>query len=217
LGVYVSQGYDNTELITECIVKIARAYKATEKKVLKEIILFDTLNAIFRKQNAKGVSSLIYKIYKALAEILYTDEHFWIQRSKSIYILKRDEKDELKEASEYATTAASIAKNDASKQKANLMAAMIMGRICNIDRYEDEAFLRKTVFKYHEAFTDSSHNAKAVGELIARARKPRNDDDLRSLANYLLQHPELALQDVSIKEPASYLIREALNKRWFEY
>lgn len=65
----------------------------------KNIILFDTLNQLFRKD---GAGALINKLYAELEDILFDDLHFWLQRAKSIYRLFKNDKRKLYEAETYA-------------------------------------------------------------------------------------------------------------------
>ena len=72
----------------------------TLRQECKNIILFDTLNQIFKKKDGAGY--LINKIYDRLESVLYNDMHFWLQRAKSIYRLFKNDKNQLLRAKTFA-------------------------------------------------------------------------------------------------------------------
>jgi hypothetical protein len=189
------------------IVKKMRLFKGLN--VAKNLILFDTLNDIFRKKEG-GASGLIFQIYNELSSILYEDPNYWIQRAKSILYLKREDEKMLLDAISYAKTAYNNSKNDRNFKvldNATLTLAMLYGRIINSKKFKDNNYLNETINYYYQAF-NSRTNVKYIDRIIIKANK-NNKNDLKNLCYYLLnKKPPLSNE---IKRKAEFIINKVMS------
>jgi hypothetical protein len=116
----------NDEDVIKTIKHIVQNLYLDNTLQYKNIILFDTLNQLFRKD---GAGALINKLYAELEDILFENLHFWLQRSKSIYRLFKNDKIKLYEAETYANKVF----RDASKSKnIKSKSALTTSLICSL-------------------------------------------------------------------------------------
>lgn len=94
----------NTDSIVESIRYIVKHLRYTDDdRLYIEVVLFDTLNQLFGGKT--GSSSVIFKIYESLSDILNDNMDYWLQRAKSIYRFGNRSSlsvDELKKAYRFA-------------------------------------------------------------------------------------------------------------------
>ena len=109
----------------------------TLRQECKNIILFDTLNQIFKKKDGAGY--LINKIYDRLESVLYNDLHFWLQRAKSIYRLFKNDKEQLLRAKKFADKVFSDTKEYSNlNAKAALSSSLINCMLYYLENDADE-------------------------------------------------------------------------------
>lgn len=104
-----------------------------DKEQYKSVMMFDTLNQLFGQQDGAGY--LIEYIYEGLEEELYNEQHFWLQRAKSIYRLFRNNKNKLLIAATYAQKAVADSRPYSNLcLKAKFSTALIYCMLYNIEK-----------------------------------------------------------------------------------
>ena len=116
----------NDDDVIKTIKGIVKSLYLDDTLQYKNIILFDTLNQLFRKD---GAGKLINKLYAELEDILFDDLHFWLQRAKSIYRLFKDDKDKLYEAETYSNK---VFKDSLPHKNIKIKAALTTSLICSL-------------------------------------------------------------------------------------
>jgi SIR2-like domain len=149
----------------------------------KKIITFDNLNQIFSDQQ-KGQAGLILNLYEKLEDILFDDNHFWLQRAKSIIFLKRNSLVDLKLARDYAKKAYYDSDNRKFKINTATTLALINGRITNLQSFENKNDLKQAIDWYYEALQENQYNKFYVKEILKRAK--RSNSDIINLCTFLL-------------------------------
>ena len=149
----------------------------------KKIISFDFLNQAFSRRGT-GTIKLIESIYSKLESLLYEDAHFWLQRSKSILYLYRENIERLSIALLYAKKAYYDTKSDKQRINATTTLAMISGRIANINNYTDYESVGNAVEWYYKALQENEHNTKYIDDILEGTK--RNSNDLRNLCSHLM-------------------------------
>lgn len=153
-------GYEET---ANKIVNTVAALKPIDNEY-HELIMFDTLNAVF-PSNAR---SLISKIYEKLAPLLSGEPDYWLQRAKSIYHnhLNNSEEDILV-AIDYANKAIKESERRVTIN-ARLTRANLYGLLCQVDEYKTESHILKAINMYSEAFDDYHKNSLYLDSMIER-------------------------------------------------
>ncbi|URZ15468.1 SIR2 family protein [Clostridium felsineum] len=164
--------------IAKAICKIVKLLRKEQEhfETSIQIMLFDTLNDIFPSEKG-GAVGLIHKIYEELGEILHGDNHYLIQRAKSILYLDSDRIKELRKGVLFADTShRNLIKEKESCniekktrkienviQHAVLTKAMLYGRIININKYSNIDDIKRTIENYYEAFNANDNQAYVRG------------------------------------------------------
>ena len=127
----------------------------TRKRLYVEVVLFDTLNQLFSGKQS-GAGNLIFAIYNSLENNLSQDMDYWLQRAKSIYRLKPNDENELKNAYQFAKKAYEDGKYRL-KVKSSLTISLIC---CLLSKAVSEA--SEQVAYQHEAinFADKTVNSE---------------------------------------------------------
>jgi len=126
----------------------------TQKRLYVETVLFDTLNQFFGKKS--GAGKIIYDIYNELQKYLYDNMDYWLQRSKSIYRLNPQNKDELIKAYRYAKKA-NLDGDDRIKAKSSLTLSLIcclLSKIGSDAKEKEEQELEAIDYAYDAITSD---------------------------------------------------------------
>ena len=149
----------------------------------KKIITFDNLNQIFSAKE-KGEAGLILNIYEKLEPVLYNDNHFWLQRAKSILNLKRDNIQALKLASDYAKKAYYDSASYKFQINATTTLALIHGRIATIQSFDNMNDLEEAINWYYNALQETQHNKRYINDILEKTKRRHND--IKNICNFLL-------------------------------
>ncbi|WP_321413245.1 SIR2 family protein [uncultured Desulfobacter sp.] len=194
--------------VAEIICKIVE--KLLEKKnfqyLYKKVITFDNLNQIFSGKS-KGEAGLILNIYEKLERILYNDDHFWLQRAKSILYLKWSDMESLRLAKDYAKKAYFDSTNDKFKTYATTTIALIHGRIAAISNFSNRIDLIDAIYWYHSGLQENQYNKRYVDEILRKTKK--KGSDITGLCNYILQN-NLELES-NEKKNAEFIIKKVFD------
>lgn len=140
------------ETVIKCILSIVSKYSKdkSRRRLYVEVILFDTLNQLFRKSNQE--TELIFDLYARMQPLLDWSLDYWLQRSKSIYRMFPDNKHLLLEAYGYAQKAYSDGW-ETMKNKAALTGALIDLLLIRHSTTEDERcrYTKEAIEKAHES------------------------------------------------------------------
>lgn len=211
LGTYVTVQRGSiailTDIITELVVSLLKDIRF--ENTYKNIISFDNLNQIFQKKEG-GVINLIFHVYEKLEPFLYEENHFWTQRAKSIYHLKREDKKHLEEAVIYAKKPYYDSKAGSRLQlHSSLLISMLYGRIVNVDNYKDVGLLKESINWYYIALQENSTNDKVINNFLDKAKYNKTHNDFSSLCKHLIGYN---IQfDKKTDEMKSYLVNRLLN------
>ncbi|MET3499147.1 energy-coupling factor transporter ATP-binding protein EcfA2 [Mucilaginibacter rubeus] len=190
LGHFISNS-SNVNIAVNVIVDVVKQLKHYDrfKTYYKSIIAFDSLNQIFYKRSG-GAANLIFLIYEKLESVLYIDTHYWMQRAKSIYYLKRTNVQALLTAVEYAKKPY-FDSPDSSRIKINasFQIALIYIRIVITQRFEKHSVFAEAAKWVCIAFKENLHNSKVIENLIEEARKGKKHNDFYQFAHYVLRNP----------------------------
>lgn len=178
----------------------------------KNIILFDTLNQLFRKD---GAGVLINKLYAELEDILFDDLHFWLQRAKSIYRLFKHDKIKLYEAETYSSKVF----RDAPKHKnIKSKSALTTSLICSLLYKLEDDISKKNELQIEAInlahFAVTSNHFRFVPNSIKNdfynrvTNEQSVDELLTEICNNFLNKDDLASDTHSIQARA----RETVNK-----
>ena len=99
-----------------------------QRSIYKYIMKFDTLNAMF--STSKSAGSLIYAVYENLMDLMAEDEHYWLQRSKSMYRLKPNDRENLLSAYQFAKKAYEDSIGIENADRLNKQSALSVSLIC---------------------------------------------------------------------------------------
>jgi hypothetical protein len=186
LGLFISR-HQHLPLAVNAIVEIVQTLMQYEnfKNQWTALITFDTLNQIFLT-DSKGAMNLIFQTYDKLEHLLFKDTHYWLQRAKSIYYLKRDNETELLNAILY-TQKSYFDSTDNSRMKtsSSFQLAMIYNRLLAINEYKNKNYLQEGVKWNCIGLKENQHNTKFLSDFIERALQEKNKNDFYRLAIYL--------------------------------
>jgi hypothetical protein len=140
----ILQNFSSTDIV-KIIKYIVHELKtdANRNKIYSDLILFDTLNQLFGGQ--EGAGHLIIEVYESLEEELGEDLHYWLQRAKSIYRLRYNDRAEMRKALGYATKAYYDGKYRPIKSQAALTSSLIC---CLLYDLEEDSF-KKDKYQLH--------------------------------------------------------------------
>ncbi|UEG53339.1 SIR2 family protein [Mucilaginibacter daejeonensis] len=192
LGHYISN-QKNVNIAVSTIVDVVKRLKTYDrfKTYYKSIIAFDSLNQIFYKRSG-GAANLIFLIYGKLEELLYIDTHYWMQRAKSIYYLKRTNVQELLTAAEYAKKPYfDSADHSRIKINASFQIALIYIRIVITQKFNNHQTFTETVKWVCIALKENLHNSKVIENLIEDAKKGKMNNDYYQFATFVLDNPSM--------------------------
>ncbi len=147
-----------------------------QKRIYKEVLMFDTLNQMF-SDPSKGAGHLIEDVYRNLEDLMGDDLHFWIQRSKSIYRLNPGDYAELMKAYMFAKKVYNDADEnyqDKLKKQSALSISLICTLLSHIEsdknekvRQEMEAIDRG----YESIFSKYYKEEKYIKSVLTDSRK----------------------------------------------
>lgn len=173
------------ELVIKAIVDIVKCFKKDnfKKDVLKNCILFDNLNGIF-----KNAASIITDLYSDLEEFLYDDGHFWLQRAKSISHNSRSNLDDLCDAFGYVQSAIQNAGNDDSLfYKATLTKAFISSRLFALEEGEQKyTDMENAIDAAYTALFINNREYRSFYRIFSNKRN-RAKYNLLDVCNYCIQ------------------------------
>lgn len=190
LGHFISN-HGNVSVAVNAIVDVVKQLKNYNrfKSYYKLIIAFDSLNQIFYKRSG-GAANLIFLIYEKLEDLLYIDTHYWMQRAKSIYYLKRTNVPALLTAVEFAKKPY-FDSTDYSRIKINasFQIALIYIRIVITQRFEKHLVYTEAIKWVCIALKENLHNSKVIENLIEDAKKGKMHNDFYQFATFVLKNP----------------------------
>lgn len=163
-----------------------------------ELIMFDTLNAVFPSNaSVRSITArnLISLIYEKLAPLLSGEPDYWLQRAKSIYHnhLNNSVEDVLV-AIDYANKAIKESERRVTIN-ARLTRANLHGLLCQVDDYKTDSHILQAINMYSEAFDDYHKNSLYLDGMIERNR---TDGYLKKLINQV-DNMEKSLGFLSVK------------------
>ena len=123
------------EDVVSAIYQIVSVFKNgdnNQKRIYREVMQFDTLNALFGRK--KGAGNLIFDVYKNLEVLLKDDLHFWLQRSKSIYRLVPNKYCKLRTSYSYAKKVYLDSENLTLTTKAALSVSLICSLLYKLEK-----------------------------------------------------------------------------------
>ncbi|MGV3589792.1 MAG: SIR2 family protein [Adhaeribacter sp.] len=211
LGHYVSV-QKNLKIVAEQVFYIVERLIKDKRfnSTYKNLIVFDNLNQIFLRRQG-GVINLIFLIYEKLESLLYLEQHYWIQRAKSIYYLKREDSSQLINALTYAQKVYYDSNGNTKLElQASLLIAMIKGRLANLHNFENVNYNQESIIWYYRALQENSYNENFVENVINKAIVDKKRNDLYSLCQHLLKDEGKVSQALRIKK--LFLIKKILNK-----
>jgi hypothetical protein len=196
LGNYISKP-ENLSSAASAVVDIVEKLREYDsfKNSWKSLIAFDTLNQIFYKQTG-GAINLIFSIYNKLETLLYNDTHFWMQRAKSIFYLKRTSVSELKKAIEY-TKKVYYDSNELSRIRINasFQIAMIYNRVIVLENFRNNETLRDAISWICIGLKENMHNTKFINDFLEVANKEKFKNDFYAIAMYIFDNPQSATKE----------------------
>lgn len=151
----------------------------------KKIITFDNLNQLFSGEE-RGEAGLILNIYEKLEELLYDDNHFWLQRAKSIRNLKRHSIKDLKLATDFAKKAFYDTTKDQLQVNATSTLALLYTRIINLQRYVDHTDVKEAINWTYGALQKTQLNTHYRQDILRKAKLP--ESDIINLCKFLLHN-----------------------------
>ncbi|MFZ2449899.1 MAG: SIR2 family protein [Methylovulum miyakonense] len=175
----------------------------------KKIINFDNLNQIFYGED-KGEAGLILNLYENLEPILYSDNHFWLQRAKSILNLKRFEIDSLRLAVDYAKKAYHDTDNEKLKINSTTTIALIYGRIAVINKFSNKQDLEDAINWYYMALQENQFNKRYVDDILQKTK--RRNSDIKDICSFLLKNN--IVFNNNEKKHAEYLINQVVRSNY---
>lgn len=147
-----------------------------QKRIYKEVMMFDTLNQMF-VDPSKGVGSLIEEVYRNLEDLMGDDLHFWLQRSKSIYRLNPENHDELLNAYKFAKKVYNDSIDD-YQDKLKKQSALSISLICTLLSHIESDDKEKVVQEieaidrgYESIFSQYYKEEKYIKSVLLDSRK----------------------------------------------
>jgi len=115
-----------------------------QKQIAISIMQFDMLNNIYGGN--KGAGRLIERVYQELQPVLNKDPHYWLQRSKSIYMMNSNNADKLREAYQFCVKAADDKSrmNDKLYAQTSLSLSLISGLLSELVAEDDAMSFAET-------------------------------------------------------------------------
>lgn len=152
---------DEIAIIVKSLVKdFYQSKDRMQKKVAISIMQFDTLNEVYGKN--RGAGRLIERVYEELQEVLHSDSHYWLQRSKCIYRMYPDNVSKLLDAYKYCVKATdSDTITEKLRAQTALSLSLISGLLSTYGEDEDLSYAEQCIIKGYYAMTSpyySSHN-----------------------------------------------------------
>ncbi len=209
----------NRTVIAKAVRKIVNALRKEKEhfETSIQVMLFDTLNDIFPSEEG-GAVGLIHEIYEELGEILHEDNHYLIQRAKSILYLNSTEMKELRKGALFADTShrnlinekrscynkEKIRKIENVIEHAVFTKAMLYGRIININNYLNIDDIKKAIENYYEAFS-SNDNQIYVKGLIKRTLKNKHSTK-SDLYRLITNHKNAGELDRNYKNKINFIV-----------
>jgi len=194
LGAYIYKNQTNLSAAANAVVSIVSQLKQYDsfKNYWKSLVSFDNLNQIFYYKGIGGAIKLIFFIYERLEPILFEDSHYWMQRAKSIYYLKRDDAKALQMAVEY-TKKPYFDSPDYTRIKttSSFQLAMIYNRISALQDFSDSGYLNETVDWFTISLNENEHNLRIVSSFLDDAKQKKTKHDFYNFCIYILNHPKL--------------------------
>lgn len=175
----------------------------------KKIITFDNLNQIFSVKG-KGEAGLILNLYEKLEPILYNDNHFWLQRAKSILNLKRENIQSLKLARDYAKKAY-YDSFDKLQINAITTLALIFGRIAAIQSFDNKNDLENAINWYYMALQETQYNKRYIRDILKKTK--RRNNDIKNLCNFLLKNETYL--GTNERKNAEYIINKVFQSNLY--
>ena len=178
-------GFQREDVI-KSIVDIVKCFKNDKykKSLLKDCILFDNLNGIF-----KNAASIITDLYSDLEEHLYDDGHFWLQRAKSVYHNPESDLDDLCDAFGYVQNAIQNAGYDDSLfYKATLTKAFISSRLFVLEDGEQKYMdMKNTIDAAYTALINSKMEYRSFYRIFSNKMNKTNNN-LLDVCKYCIQN-----------------------------
>lgn len=165
--------------VIEGICKIVSSFKNgtyEQKRIYKEVMMFDTLNQMF-SGTSKGAGCLIEDVYRNLEDLMGDDLHFWLQRSKSIYRLNPENHDELMNAYKFAKKVYNDAideDQDKLKKQSALSISLVCTLLSRIESDDNEKVIQETeaVYSGYEAiFSKYYKEEKYIKSVLIDSKK----------------------------------------------
>ncbi len=193
LGAYIERR-ENMNFTVSSIIDIVAKLKPHDRfhNIYKAVIAFDTLNQIFYKKGNGGAINLIFLIYEKLEALLYQDTHYWMQRAKSIFYLKRNNIGELLKAIEFAKKPYYDSEPFTRvNMNASYQIATIYLRVTNLQHFKDPNIFKEAVNWIYTTLQESTSDNKVIQNLVYNARKERDKNDLYNLAIHIKNNRQL--------------------------
>lgn len=223
LGTFVIDNDYSLEIMAEIYYDIVSELSTLPDfhQTYKRIIMFDNLNDIIyaysihnKSKKAFNTNKLIWFIYQRLEGVLYNKPQYWIQRAKSIWMLDKKNEDRLNEALAFAykpyldefrdETGKKI--DASSKRHAQLLIAMIYGRLAYVTNYKQTEYISKSIDFYNAALIIQQD--KAAQDVINDARQGREgDNDLREFCKNMREKYLLIEIDQEERKTLNDIIR----------
>lgn len=172
----------------------------------KKIINFDNLNQIFYGQD-KGEAGLILNLYENLEKVLFSDDHFWLQRAKSILNLKRNDIQSLRLAIDYAKKAYYDTNNEKLKINSTTTIALIYGRIVVVSKFNNKADLEDAINWYHLALQENQFNKRYIEDILQKTKK--RNSDINDICQYIVKNKDIFSKNERSK--SEYLIDRVIK------
>jgi hypothetical protein len=191
LGRYIFRGKDHPNQAAQIVVQIVTQLKPFDsfRTYWKSLVSFDNLNQIFYEPTRGGALNLIFLIYDKLEPVLYEDTHYWLQRGKSIFHLKKNDTSWLVKAIEYTKKPYfDSPEGSRFKSTSSFQIAMIYCRICAIQKFANNTYLNECVDWLFISLKTNEHNHRIINNFLDDARLKKGKNDFYSLCSYLLSH-----------------------------
>lgn len=169
----------SVEDITDELARIIGKLYNNKINKYQELLFFDNLKENLHNEHKKYFQEIVIKLYTNLEKELTEDNHYWLQRAKSILYMQSDNINAIKDGLRFSTKVYTdeISSHSKISGYAAHISAMLYGRLITLEKYKNIENVESAIFYYYTILEEFNWNTTYIKKMIKRSEK----NDLQNL------------------------------------